>query len=52
MDLDFENCENPCAKSALLSNIVMVCGSTKRSDFFFVISDNLDKNLCILVEAN
>ena len=28
MDLDFENCENLCAKSALSSQFVMICGRT------------------------
>ena len=37
MDLKIENCRNLCTTSrqfALLSQIVMVCGSTKHSDIF------------------
>ena len=40
MDLDFENCENVCTKSALPSQIVMICESTKHGDIF-EISDRL-----------
>ena len=58
MDLDFENCENLCAKSASPSQIVMLCGSTKHSDIFeisnrlvlLVFSLNLDQflKMCII----
>ena len=39
--MDFENCENLCAESALPSQIVITC-STKHSDIF-EISDRLFK---------
>ena len=40
--LVFENCQNLCAKSALPSQVVMICGSIKHSDIF-EISDRLFK---------